>query len=42
MVWVVTALVVKAMCAQACYKANFSGLVDDSCNWIHPCQCGAS
>ena len=33
----VTALVIKAMCAQACYRARFEGLVDDGCDYIHPC-----
>ncbi len=36
-IWAVTALVVKALCAQACYSADFSGLVDDGCTYIHPC-----
>jgi len=37
LVWAVTALVVKAMCAQACYRARFAGLVSDGCTYIHPC-----
>lgn len=36
-VFAVTALVVKAMCAQACYTADFTGYVDDGCTYIHPC-----
>lgn len=36
-IWAVTALVVKAMCAQACYTGDFSGLIDDGCTYIHPC-----
>lgn len=36
--WAVTALVVKAMCAQAAYNGIFNGLVDDSCSYVHPCN----
>lgn len=36
-VWAVTALVVKAMCAQALCEMDFSGLVDDGCAYVHPC-----
>lgn len=37
-IWAVTCLVVKAMCAQSLYTARFSGIVDDSCSTIHPCS----
>lgn len=33
----VTALIVKGLCAQSCYNADFAGLVDDTCSYIHPC-----
>jgi len=36
-VWAVTALVVKAMCAQALCELTFSGFVDDGCTYVHPC-----
>jgi hypothetical protein len=36
-VWAVSALVVKAMCAQAFCEMTFSGIIDDSCNYVHPC-----
>ncbi len=36
-VWAVTALVVKAMCAQALCQMTFSGMVDDGCTYVHPC-----
>ena len=36
-IWAVTALVVKAMCAQALCEATFSGIVDDGCTYVHPC-----
>lgn len=35
-VWAVTALVVKHMCAQGQYRARFSGLVADHCQYIDP------
>jgi hypothetical protein len=36
LVWAVTALTIKHMCAQGQYRARFSGLVDDGCLLIHP------
>ncbi len=36
-IWAVTALIIKAMCAQSAYSAIFNGLIDDSCTYIHPC-----
>jgi len=36
-VWAVTALVVKAMCAQALCEMTFEGIVDDGCAYVHPC-----
>ena len=36
MVWAVTALVIKAVCAQGRYTSWFRGLVDDGCLLVHP------
>jgi len=36
-IWAVSALVVKAMCAQALCQMTFAGLVDDGCTYVHPC-----
>lgn len=36
MVWAVSALVVKHMCAHGVYRATFSGLVQDGCNFVDP------
>ncbi len=36
-VWAVTALTVKAMCAQAVCRMNFSGMISDGCVYAHPC-----
>ncbi|OGS01203.1 MAG: hypothetical protein A2V88_08970 [Elusimicrobia bacterium RBG_16_66_12] len=36
-VWAVSALVVKAMCAQALCQMDFSGMIDDGCTYVHPC-----
>jgi len=36
-VWAVSALVVKAMCAQAVCQIRFSGMIDDGCVYVHPC-----
>ncbi len=35
MVWAVTALVVKWYCTQGRYTANFNGLSNDGCSWVH-------
>ena len=37
-IWAVTALVVKAMCAQALCEMTFSGIVDEGCSYVHPCR----
>ena len=37
-VWAVSALVVKAMCAQALCEQTFSGIIDDGCSYVHPCS----
>jgi hypothetical protein len=36
-VWAVSALVVKAMCAQAFCEFTFHGIIDDGCTYVHPC-----
>jgi len=36
-IWAVSALVVKAFCAQALCQMRFSGLIDDGCTYVHPC-----
>jgi len=36
-VWAVTALVIKAMCAQAVCRLTFSGIQGDGCHYVHPC-----
>ena len=36
-VWAVSALVVKAMCAQSLCQIRFSGMIDDGCVYVHPC-----
>lgn len=36
-VWAVSALVVKAMCAQAFCEFTFHGIIDDGCDYVHPC-----
>lgn len=36
MVWAVTSLVVKHMCAHGVYRARFSGLSQDGCGYVHP------
>lgn len=36
-IWAVTALVVKALCAQSLCSMRFTGLVDDGCTYVHPC-----
>lgn len=36
-IWAVTALIIKAMCAQSAYSGVFAGVIDDSCALIHDC-----
>ena len=36
MTWSVTALTVKHACAHGQYRARFSGLVEDGCDYVHP------
>lgn len=36
-VWAVTALVIKAMCAQAAFTGVFNGIIDNGCTYVHPC-----
>ncbi len=36
-IWAVTALVVKAMCAQAVCRVTFNGILSDGCHYVDPC-----